>query len=145
MHRRAVKTTWQVRCFISYTRHLEGRDRVAFPINFYTGFSTMLYLLQILNKHKLTEYENLVLFALQHTCSCCICVSLDYLGGFPGDSVVKNLSANAGDEGGVGSILGSGRSPGGENGNPLQYSCLKNPMDRGAWRATIHGVAKSQT
>ena len=59
--------------------------------------------------------------------------------------MVKNLSASAGDAGGVSSILGSGRSPGGENGNPLQYSCLKNPMDKGAWRATVHGVAKSQT
>ena len=50
--------------------------------------------------------------------------------------------ANAGD---VGSIPGSGRSPGEGNGNPLQYSCLENPMDRGAWRAIVHGVAKSQT
>ena len=60
--------------------------------------------------------------------------------GFPGGSVVKNLLANAGD---AGSIPGSGRSPGEGNGNPLQYSCLGNPMDRGAWRATDHGVAKS--
>ena len=45
----------------------------------------------------------------------------------------------------VGSIPGSGRSPGGGNGNPLQYSCLENPMDRGAWQATVHGVAKSWT
>ena len=44
----------------------------------------------------------------------------------------------------MGSIPGSGRSPGGRNGNPLQYSCLENPMDRGAWQATVHGVAKSQ-
>ena len=56
--------------------------------------------------------------------------------------VAKNPSANAG---GVGSIPGSGRSPGEGNGNPLQYSCLENPMDRGAWRATVPGVAKSQT
>ena len=62
--------------------------------------------------------------------------------GFPGDSVVKNPSANAGN---LGSISGSGRSPGGGNGNPLQYSCLGNPMDRGALWATIHGVAKSWT
>ena len=54
-----------------------------------------------------------------------------------GGSVVKNLPANAGD---VGSILGSGRSPGEGNGNPLQYSCLGNPMDRGAWWATVPGV-----
>ena len=53
--------------------------------------------------------------------------------GFPGGSVVKNLPANAGDTGDLGSIPGSERFPGGENCNPLQYSCLENPMDRGAW------------
>ena len=58
------------------------------------------------------------------------------------NSVVKNLSANSGD---VSMILGLGRSPGGGNGNPLQYSCLENSMDRGAWQATVYGVAKSQT
>ena len=63
------------------------------------------------------------------------------LGGFPGGSVVKNMPAKAGDIGGMDSILGSGRSPIGGNGNPLQYFCLKNPMDRGAWWATVHGVA----
>jgi len=59
--------------------------------------------------------------------------------------VVKNPPANAGDIGDSGSIPGSGRSPGGGHGNPLQYSCLKNAMDRGAWQATVHRVAKSQT
>ena len=59
--------------------------------------------------------------------------------------VVKNPPANAGDTGDAGSILGSGRSPGGENGNPLQYSCLENSMDRGAWRALVDGLAKSWT
>ena len=54
--------------------------------------------------------------------------------------VVKNLPANAGDIRVVGSIPGSGRSPGVENGNPLQYSCLENSMDRGAWWATIYRV-----
>ena len=56
--------------------------------------------------------------------------------------VVKNLPANAQDEG---LIPGSGRSPGVGNGNPLQYACLGNHMDRGAWQATVHGVAKSWT
>ena len=60
-------------------------------------------------------------------------------------SVVKNLPANAGDSGDAGSIPGWGRSPGGGNGNPPQYSYLKNPMDRGAWQATVHGISKSQT
>ena len=62
--------------------------------------------------------------------------------GFPGGAAVKNLSANAGD---VGSIRGSGRSPGGGNGNPLQCSCLENPMDRGAWRLQSVGPQKSGT
>ena len=82
-----------------------------------------------------------------------------YFKGFPGGIVVKNLPANAAD---VGLIPGSGRSPGGGNGNPLQYSCLKNPMDRGAipwnrecipdtelthcnWWVTVHGASKSWT
>ena len=59
--------------------------------------------------------------------------------------VVKNLSVNEGIARDVGSIPGSGRSPAVGDGCPLQYSCLENPMDRGAWRATAHGVAKSQT
>ena len=57
--------------------------------------------------------------------------------------VVKNPPANAGDIREVGLIPGSGRSPGGGNGTPLQYSCLENPMDRGDWRATVHSVTKS--
>ena len=61
---------------------------------------------------------------------------------FPGGSAVKNPPANARD---VGLISGSGRSPGVGKGNPLQYSCLGNPMDRGAWHAAVHGVAKNQT
>ena len=68
-----------------------------------------------------------------------ICFALQR--GLPGGSVLKNLPANAGVSG---LILGWGRSPGEGNGNPLQYSCLENPMDRGGWWATVHGVAKSQ-
>ena len=64
---------------------------------------------------------------------------------FPGGSVVKNPPANAGDTGDRGSVPGSGRSSGEGNDNPLQYSFLGNSMDRGAWRATVHGVAKSRT
>ena len=59
--------------------------------------------------------------------------------GFPQSSVSKESACNAGDPG---LIPGSGRSPGEGNGNPLQYSCLENPMDRGAWKATVHGVAR---
>ena len=63
-----------------------------------------------------------------------VCIS-----GFPGGSAVKNLPANAGD---TGSIPGLGRSPGEGNDYPLQYSCLGNPMDRGAWQAVAHGVTR---
>ena len=58
--------------------------------------------------------------------------------------MVKNLPASAGDVGDVGSIPGSGRSPGEGNDNPLQYSCLENLMDRAAWWAVVHGVTKSR-
>ena len=58
--------------------------------------------------------------------------------------VVKNLPANARDVRDTGSIPGSGRFSGGGNGNPLQYSCLEDPLDRGAWRTTVHGVAKKR-
>ena len=63
-------------------------------------------------------------------------------GDFPSGPFGKESSCKAGD---AGLIPASGRSPGGGNGNPLQYSCLKNPMDRGAWQATVHGVRKGQT
>ena len=65
-------------------------------------------------------------------------------GGFPGVLVVKNLPANT-NAGDTGSVPGSGRSSGEGNGNPLQYSCLGNSTDRGAWKATVHGVAKCPT
>ena len=61
---------------------------------------------------------------------------------FPGGSEGKESACNAGD---LGLILGGERSPGEGNGYPVQYSCLKNSMDRGAWQATVHGVTKSQT
>ena len=62
---------------------------------------------------------------------------------FPGGTEIKHLLANAGDARDVGSISGSGRSPGGGHGNAHQYSCLENPMDRGAWWAIVHRVAKN--
>ena len=66
-------------------------------------------------------------------------------GGFPDGSVGKESTCNAEDTGDLGSIPGSGRPPGEGNGNLLHYSCLENPMDRGAWWATVDGVAKSRT
>ena len=74
-------------------------------------------------------------------------MSVHYSDWFQGDLetqvvvVVKNLPVNAGD---AGSVSGLGRSPRGGHGNPLRYSCLENPMNRGAWRATVHGVTKRQ-
>ena len=67
---------------------------------------------------------------------------LKQMRGFPGGSEVKASACNVGD---LGSIPGSGRSPGEGNGNPLQYSCLENPMDGEAWWATVHRVAESDT
>ena len=79
-------------------------------------------------------YENIILFFL-------ICDPL-YSWGFPNGSEGKGSACSVGD---LGLILGFGRFPGGEHGNPLQHSCLGNPLDRGAWCATVHRVAKSQT
>ena len=76
-----------------------------------------------------------------HEITCILYIS----EGFPGGSVVKNPPTSAGNTRDAGLIPGSRRSPGVRNGNPLQYSCLGNPMDRGAWRATVHGVAESDT
>ena len=70
---------------------------------------------------------------------------MKHSGGFPSGSWLKNLPANEGGTGDVGSVPGSRRSPGGGHGNPLQYPCLENPMDRGAWWIMVHQVAKSQT
>ena len=69
--------------------------------------------------------------------------------GFPGGSVIKNTPISSGPTGDTDSIPGLGRSPGSRNipwnGNPLQYSCLENPMERGAWQVTVHGIAESRT
>ena len=73
---------------------------------------------------------------------CYLSTSMSSVRGFPGGAVVKNPPTNAGDAGDVGLIPGSGRSPGVENGNPLQYSSLENSMDRWAWCATVRGVTQ---
>ena len=65
--------------------------------------------------------------------------------GFPGCSMLEDPLANAGDIGVAGSVPGSGKSPGGRNGNPFQYSCLEHLMDRGAWCPAVHGATNSQT
>ena len=80
---------------------------------------------------------NLLLFLIGEWCG--------LFQGFPGGSVVKNPLPSAGDAGDTGSTPGSGRSPGVGNGNPCQYPCLENFMDKGVWQAAIHEVAKSWT
>ena len=75
----------------------------------------------------------------------CFWLEVEMDWGFPSGAVVNNLPDYAGGTRDSGSIPGLGRSPGGGNGNLLQCSCLENPMDRAAWWATVHGVAKSQT
>ena len=77
-------------------------------------------------------------------CLCCKAQSPGGDSGFPGGTVVKNPPANAAVTGDPGSVPGLGRSPEVGNGNLLQYTCLENPMDRGAWQTRVHGVAKSQ-
>ena len=86
-------------------------------------------------------YPHLIHTIFTGTCSCCRNQTTFKSRG----TVVKNSLAKAGESRDKGSIPGSGRSPGGGNGNPLQYFCLENLMDRRAWKATVHGVAKMQT
>ena len=74
-----------------------------------------------------------------------ILITVLLVGLLQGALVVKNSPASGGDSRDVGSIHGLGRFPGEGNGNPLQYSCLGNPMDRGAWETTVHGIAKNLT
>ena len=76
---------------------------------------------------------------------CPNCVILGLWEDFSAGAVVKNLPASAGDARDAGSVFRLGRSPGIGNGNPLQYSCLENPMDRGTWQATVHAVTESDT
>ena len=90
------------------------------------------------------ELEYIPIFITQYAHNACfITVILGVMvEGFPGGSNGKESACNAGDPG---SIPGLGRSPGGGNGNPLQYSCLENSMDRGAWQTIVHGITKSDT
>ena len=105
-------------------------------IFFFFNCTTVKY-----TEHKFYHFNHLFLkflFSLKKNIFATLCDTWD----FPGGSVVKNLPTSAG---GAGLIPGSGRSPGEGNGNPLQRSRLGNPTDRGAWWATVHGVAESQT
>ena len=94
------------------------------------------------SRSPLPNFVFLILICLKEDPQNYVCSGLTNV--FPGGAVVNNMPANAGDLRDTGSILGSGRSPGEGHGNPLQYSCLENPMDRRAWWA-IDGVTKSWT
>ena len=109
----------------NYMQSLEQLKKVKFPCK--TPFVSCLHMPNL--PHSLTHFSHSALSFVQSR-------------GFPGGSEVKASASRAGDPG---SNPGSGRSPGEGNGNPLQYSCLENPMDGGAWWATVHGVTKSWT
>ena len=111
----------------------KGIDRIfIFRVSYDTGTTGMLHFRPAVLKYSGLRILNTANFLY------CYWATL----GFPGCSEDKVSACNAGDQG---SIPGLGRSPGEGNGNPLQYSCLENPMDRGAWQATVHRVAKSWT
>ena len=93
-------------------------------------------------KWALTDAQTVSNVILDFTASRTVNNNCLFIRGFPGGSDGKESSYSAGD---LGLIPGSGRSPGEGNSNPLQYACLENPMDRGAWRATVHGVTKTDT
>ena len=107
----------------------------------------LLKILRLLDENKSLNEEGMIHFLKHWLLSLFSLIYTDIYGASQVALVVKNLPANvnAGDRRDLGSIPGSGRSPGGGHGHPLQYSCLENPMDEGAWQATIHRVAKSQT
>ena len=89
-------------------------------------------------QHPSSWFTLVILLELSGNCACLMHVKITW--GYPGGSVVKISACQMGD---AGLILGLGRFPGGGNGNPLQYSCLENPMDREAWWAAVHGVTDS--
>ena len=107
-----------------------------FKVILCTGFFCYL-------QHK--DFEPIEIFHLSYKVLQELEFTLFFCNGLPWWCSHEESTSNAGDAGDMGSIPGSGRAPGEENDNLLQYSCLENPMDRGAWRATVHGVAKSWT
>ena len=98
-----------------------------------------------IQKDTCTPVLTAALFTIVKTWKQPKCPLTDEWTGFPDGSLGKESACNAGDRGDVGLIPGSERFPRGRHGKPLQYSCLENPMDRGAWQSTIHRVTNSQT
>ena len=134
---RFLKTGWgRPRSDVWLPRWKEGGRGMDWE--FGVGICTLLHLKWINNKVLLYSTGNYIQsFGINHNGKY---GKKECISGFPDDSVVKNLPDSAGD-----TIPGSGRSPGGGNGNSLQCSCLGNPRDKGAWQATDHSIAKSST
>ena len=105
---------------------------------------TMFVVVDFWRQCYIKEFYSGIWGSVLYICSWVIIIRIVSMSfGFPGGSVVKNPPANAATKGDAGSIPGSGRYPGGRNSNPLQYFCQDNPMDRGAWRATVRGITNS--
>ena len=119
----------------------EAWSRYVLSLIFKNFKSSQFYFTWILKYFNRSRDEGIIELYLFVYCLWSYSFFYDFLGG----SVVKNPPANVGDSGDTSSIPGSGKSLGGGNDNPLQYSCLGNPMDRGAWWATVHETTKSQT
>ena len=129
-----------VLCVFENTGTCTGKQLVCF----YTSVGVSLLYGQVYSTVPVGTPEYMCMCTYAPVCKCMAVIKYmqTLAGGLPGGTSGKESACNAG---GLGLIPGWGRSPGGGNSNPLQYSCLENPMDRGAWWATIHGATKSQT
>ena len=142
-------------CFLTYMKVSQDADEVFWYSHLFKNFPQFSHLFKnfpwfvvshtvkgfsIVNEAEVNVFLELSCFFYDPTDGASLIFGSSALG-FPGGSEVKASACNAGD---LGSIPGLGISPGEGNGNPLQYSCLENPMDGGAWWATVHGVTKSQ-
>ena len=121
----------------SSIKHINGSPLFLGISTFFTQFTKLSSLMCVVHQSDSSLPESLLPIALALGF---IHLFNNHLWGIPGGSDGKESTCNAGD---LGSILGLGRSPGGGHGNPLQYSCLEKPMDRGARQAMVHWVAKS--
>ena len=139
---RRMPAAFAPRTPIGYCGHLQGFHGFGYqrpPVFANTDFSRKSYTNQCASAHWKGSNQSKATYRMGEN------IRKPIFGGFPDGSVGKESVCNAGDTGDKGSLLGSGRSPGDGKGNPLQYYCLENFTDRGAWWAIVHGVTKSQT